>query len=80
MWRKGPRPIRLFPNRGFLFFWRLVRVTSWGDNGYAEDRGHSGEDSAWLHRGACEGAWRAACDADDLTIPPELDRRGEIGP
>jgi hypothetical protein len=28
-----------------------------------------GEASAWLHRGACEEAWRAARDADDLTIP-----------
>jgi hypothetical protein len=32
--------------------------------------------SAWLHRGACEDAWRAACDVDDLTIP-YLDRRPE---
>ena len=23
-------------------------------------------------------AWMAVCDADDLTIPPELDRRGEV--
>jgi len=37
-----------------------------------------GEASAWLHRGAYQDAWMAVCDADDLTIPPELDRRGEV--
>jgi hypothetical protein len=30
--------------------------------------------------GACEDAWRAACDVDDLTIPHYLDRRGEGRP
>jgi hypothetical protein len=40
-----------------------------------EFEAYYGDASAWLHRGACEDAWRAACDADDLTIPPCLDRR-----
>ena len=35
-----------------------------------------GEASAWLHRGACEDAWRAALDLED--IPPFLDRRREL--
>ena len=35
-----------------------------------------GKDGA--HRGACQAAWMAACDADDLTIPSYLDRRGEV--
>jgi hypothetical protein len=29
-------------------------------------------------RYSLQDAWMAAFDADDLTIPPELDRRGEI--
>ena len=33
------------------------------------------ETSAWLHRGACEDAWRPSCDVDDLTMPCYLDRR-----
>jgi hypothetical protein len=41
----------------------------------AEIEAYYGEASAWLHRGACEDAWRAACDNDDLTIPSYLDRR-----
>jgi len=48
-----------------------------GEDG-AELEAYYGEASAWLHRGACEDAWRAARDADDLTIPSYLDRRGEI--
>jgi putative DNA primase/helicase len=43
----------------------------------AELEAYYGEASAWLHRGACEGAWKAACDLDDLTIPPFLDRRSQ---
>jgi hypothetical protein len=41
----------------------------------AEMEAYYGQASAWLHRGACEDAWRAARDLDDLTIPPYLDRR-----
>jgi hypothetical protein len=41
--------------------------------GGAELEAYYGEASAWLHRGACEDAWRTACD--DLTIPSYLDRR-----
>ena len=41
----------------------------------AELEAYYGDASAWLHRGPCEDAWRAACDADDLTIPSYLDRR-----
>jgi hypothetical protein len=41
----------------------------------AEIEAYYGEASAWLHRGACEDAWRAACDVDDLTIPAYVDRR-----
>jgi len=41
----------------------------------AELEAYYGEASAWLHRGACEDGWRAACDLDDLTIPSYLDRR-----
>ena len=41
----------------------------------AELEAYYGDASAWLHRGACEDAWRAACDVDDLTIPSYLDRR-----
>jgi hypothetical protein len=41
----------------------------------AELEAYYGEASAWLHRGACEDAWRAARDLDDMTIPPYLDRR-----
>src|SRR5262249_12998749 len=41
----------------------------------AELEAYYGSASASLHRGACEDAWRAACDLDDLTIPPCLDRR-----
>jgi hypothetical protein len=41
----------------------------------AEIEAYYGEASAWLHRGACEDAWRAALDNDDLTIPSYLDRR-----
>ena len=44
----------------------------------AELEAYYGEASAWLHRGACQDAWMAVCDADDLTIPPLLDRRGEV--
>jgi putative DNA primase/helicase len=40
----------------------------------AELEAYYGEVLAWLHRGACEAAWRAARD-DDLTIPSYLDRR-----
>jgi hypothetical protein len=32
-----------------------------------------GEAFGWLHRGACEAAWMAARDLED--IPPYLDRR-----
>jgi hypothetical protein len=39
----------------------------------AELEAYYGEASAWLHRGACEAAWRASYD--DLTIPSYLDRR-----
>jgi len=39
----------------------------------AELETYYGDASAWLHRGACEDAWRAACD--DLSIPSYLDRR-----
>jgi hypothetical protein len=42
----------------------------------AEIEAYYGEASAWLHRGTCEDAWRAARDLDDLTIPSYLDRRG----
>jgi hypothetical protein len=42
----------------------------------AELEAYYGDASAWLHRGACEDAWRAACDVGDLTIPSYLDRRG----
>ena len=42
----------------------------------AEMEAYYGQASAWLHRGACEDAWRAACDVGDLTIPSYLDRRG----
>jgi len=41
----------------------------------AEIEAYYGEASAWLHRGACQEAWKATCDVDDLTIPPYLDRR-----
>jgi hypothetical protein len=41
----------------------------------AELEAYYGDASAWLHRGACEDAWRAACDDADLTIPSYLDRR-----
>jgi hypothetical protein len=41
----------------------------------AELEAYYGDDSAWLHRGACEDAWRAS--HDDLEIPPYLDRRAE---
>jgi hypothetical protein len=41
----------------------------------AELEVYYGDASAWLHRGPCEAAWRAACDADDLTIASYLDRR-----
>jgi Protein of unknown function (DUF3631) len=41
----------------------------------AELQAYYGASSAWLHRGACEAAWRAARDGDDLTIPSYLDRR-----
>ena len=50
------------------------KCTQCGKDG-AELEAYYGEASAWLHRGACEGTWRAACDADDLTIPSYLDRR-----
>jgi putative DNA primase/helicase len=53
------------------------KCTQCGKDG-AELEAYYGEASARLHRGPCEDAWRAACDVDDLTIPPELDRRGEI--
>jgi hypothetical protein len=43
----------------------------------AELEAYYDEASAWLHRGACEDAWRAACDVDDLSIPSYLDRRGD---
>jgi hypothetical protein len=33
--------------------------------------------SSSADQGGIHAAWMAACDADDLTIPPELDRRGE---
>jgi hypothetical protein len=46
----------------------------------AELEAYYGDASAWLHRGACEDAWRVACDVDDLTIPSYLDRRPGVRP
>jgi len=38
------------------------KCTQCGEDG-AELEAYYGEASAWLHRGACEDAWRAACDS-----------------
>jgi hypothetical protein len=48
--------------------------------GGAELEAYYGEATAWLHRGACEDAWMAARDLDDLTIPSYLDRRTPARP